>query len=135
LTATLLPSPASAPASAVPAASTARAVQAWPAAREPESFPVAGALLLLVLLAVAAWAWLWGPRRRGQANFAWPLQALRERQRDTVLEVTALTRLDAQHSVAVLRWRDRELLIGLGGSSSPTVLDSRDLPPKGGLSA
>lgn len=92
---------------------------------------------MLALAGFAIWAWLFGPRRRGVnvaggakgMGWTWPLMRGADGGGAPVL--AALTRLDAHHSVAVLRWRNRELLIGLGSQSAPVVLDRRDLPEVG----
>lgn len=83
------------------------------------AFPMAGAvfLLILVLASVAAW---WHRRRQGGlslpglAGRAIPVGTLR---------VTATVRLDVHTRLHAVEWEGRRLLLAVGGSATPVVID------------
>lgn len=102
-----------------------------PSGTEATPFPFGGLLLLLALLAIACWAWWAGARRSpGSALRGWPwrmhLGGAGARVPDEPV-VAAATRLDASTRLYVVRWHDRELLLGLSGNAPPVVLDRQTI--------
>ncbi|OWQ46377.1 hypothetical protein CDL60_12895 [Roseateles noduli] len=117
-------------AAASAAASAPRLLQPLPLRRDADEpgFPVAGAvfLLLLVLASVAAW---WHRRRQGGLT----LPGLSARLTSTPtsdLRVTAGLRLDVHTRLHVVEWEGRKLLLAVGGTAAPVVIDRIDPAPQ-----
>lgn len=115
-------------------ASAPRLLQPLPLRRDADEpgFPVAGAvfLLLLVLASVAAW---WHRRRQG--GLALPgmsgLPGISARSASTAdLRVTAGLRLDVHTRLHVVEWEGRKLLLAVGGTAAPVVIDRIDPAPQ-----
>lgn len=83
------------------------------------AFPMAGVvfLLILVLASVATW---WHRRRQGGLSV--PASAKRAMPAGT-LRVTATVRLDVHTRLHAVEWEGRRLLLAVGGSATPVVID------------
>lgn len=85
-------------------------------------FPTAGAVLLVLLIVAAALAW-WLRHRRG--GMALPRLAV---QSSAQLHVSASVRLDLRTRLHVVEWQGRQLLLAVGDTGTPTVVDRIDAP-------
>jgi hypothetical protein len=85
---------------------------------------------LLVLLAMAAWVW-WLRHREGGASrkamtWRWGKVAM-PTDMDSI-HLVASARLDINTRLHVVEWRGGQLLLGVGASSPPVVLDRSEAP-------
>lgn len=82
--------------------------------------------LIWLLAVVAAAALLWAVRSQRGAGFGWLMRSRRDNHQ-TTLSVLGVRSLGPSSSLQVVRWGEKEFLLGCT-SQSICVLDSRSLP-------